>query len=127
MQTDRSTWPDMQKRMAAIFRQKTRAEWVSIMQDTDICFAPVLKMSEAIEHEHNRQRDSFPVIDGIVQPGPAHDFRERRPRCSAHRSGSARTAMRSYANGDSPGRRDRGAPWRSGAVGQVGSLSRMRS
>ena len=74
VQTDRSTWPDMQKRMAAIFKQKTRAEWVSIMQDTDICFAPVLKMSEAIEHEHNRSRDSFPVIDGIAQPGPAPRF-----------------------------------------------------
>ncbi|HEX3881524.1 MAG TPA: CaiB/BaiF CoA-transferase family protein [Stellaceae bacterium] len=74
VQTDRSTWPDMQKRMAAIFRQKTRAEWVSIMQDTDICFAPVLKMSEAIGHEHNRHRDSFPVIDGIPQPGPAPRF-----------------------------------------------------
>src|SRR5215469_11850267 len=48
VQTDRSTWPDMQKRMAAIFKEKTRAEWVEIMQDTDICFAPVLKMSEAI-------------------------------------------------------------------------------
>jgi alpha-methylacyl-CoA racemase len=31
-------------------------------------------MSEAIEHEHNRHRDSFPVIDGIAQPGPAPRF-----------------------------------------------------
>jgi alpha-methylacyl-CoA racemase len=74
VQTDRSTWPDMQKRMAAIFKEKTRDEWVAIMQDTDICFAPVLKMSEAIEHEHNRSRDSFPVIDGIPQPGPSPRF-----------------------------------------------------
>jgi alpha-methylacyl-CoA racemase len=44
------------------------------MQDTDICFAPVLKMSEAIGHEHNRQRGSFVEIDGIAQPAPAPRF-----------------------------------------------------
>src|SRR5580700_6348161 len=38
-QTDRASWPAMQQRLAAIFKQKTRDEWVAIMQDTDICFA----------------------------------------------------------------------------------------
>jgi alpha-methylacyl-CoA racemase len=73
-QSDRAQWPAMQQRFAAIFRQKTRDEWVAIMQQTDICFAPVLSMSEAIRHEHNRSRDSFPVIDGIAQPAPAPRF-----------------------------------------------------
>jgi alpha-methylacyl-CoA racemase len=44
------------------------------MQQTDICFAPVLTMSEAIEHEHNRQRGSFVDVDGVAQPGPAPKF-----------------------------------------------------
>src|SRR5262249_38313821 len=74
VQTDRATWPDMQQRMAAIFKEKTRAEWVEIMQDTDICFAPVLSMSEALEHPHNRSRESFVEIDGIRQPAPAPRF-----------------------------------------------------
>jgi alpha-methylacyl-CoA racemase len=73
-QSDRAQWPAMQERFAAIFKQKTRAEWVEIMQQTDICFAPVLKMSEAIRHEHNRHRDSFVEIDGIAQPAPAPRF-----------------------------------------------------
>jgi alpha-methylacyl-CoA racemase len=73
-QGDRTRWPAMQERLAAIFKQKTRDEWVAIMQDTDICFAPVLRMSEAIEHEHNRHRDSFIEIDGIAQPAPAPRF-----------------------------------------------------
>jgi alpha-methylacyl-CoA racemase len=73
-QSDRGQWPDMQQRFAAIFKQKTRAEWVAIMQQTDICFAPVLKMSEAIEHEHNRRRGSFVAVDGIAQPAPAPRF-----------------------------------------------------
>src|SRR5438128_12637154 len=29
-QTDRETWPDMQDRLARIFKQKTRAEWTDI-------------------------------------------------------------------------------------------------
>ncbi|MGH7094079.1 MAG: CaiB/BaiF CoA transferase family protein [Stellaceae bacterium] len=73
-QTDRATWPAMQQRLAAIFKEKTRAEWMAIMQDTDICFAPVLSMSEALTHEHNRHRKSFVEIDGIPQPAPAPRF-----------------------------------------------------
>jgi alpha-methylacyl-CoA racemase len=74
VQGERDQWPAMQQRFAAIFKQKTRAEWVAIMQQTDICFAPVLKMSEAIRHQHNRHRDSFIEIDGIAQPAPAPRF-----------------------------------------------------
>nr|UXE45975.1 acetyl-CoA:oxalate CoA-transferase [uncultured bacterium] len=73
-QGDRAQWPGMRERLAAIFKQKTRAEWVAIMQQTDICFAPVLSMSEAIEHEHNRSRDSFVDVGGIAQPAPAPRF-----------------------------------------------------
>jgi alpha-methylacyl-CoA racemase len=73
-QGERDQWQAMQQRFAAIFKQKTRAEWVEIMQQTDICFAPVLRMSEAIRHEHNRHRDSFVEIDGIAQPAPAPRF-----------------------------------------------------
>jgi alpha-methylacyl-CoA racemase len=73
-QTDRSTWPDMQTRLARIFKQKTREEWTAIMQQTDICFAPVLRMSEALQHPHNVHRQSFVEIDGVVQPAPAPRF-----------------------------------------------------
>ena len=73
-QTDRARWPEMQERLQRIFKSKTRAEWTEIMQQTDICFAPVLRMSEAIEHPHNRHRSSFVEIDGIAQPGPAPRF-----------------------------------------------------
>jgi alpha-methylacyl-CoA racemase len=64
-QTDRTAWPAMQERLAAIFKTKTRAEWARIMEQTDICFAPVLRMSEAFEHPHNRHREAFVAIDGI--------------------------------------------------------------
>jgi alpha-methylacyl-CoA racemase len=74
IQGDRAQWPVMQERFAVIFKQKTRAEWIAIMQQTDICFAPVLTMSEAIRHEHNQHRGSFVEVDGIAQPAPAPRF-----------------------------------------------------
>jgi alpha-methylacyl-CoA racemase len=73
-QTDRTTWPDMRQRLTRIFKQKTRAEWTDIMEQTDICFAPVLRMSEALTHPHNTHRQSFVEIDGIAQPAPAPRF-----------------------------------------------------
>src|SRR5439155_199466 len=73
-QTDRAKWPAMQERLARIFKTKTRVEWTQIMEQTDICFAPVLRMSEALSHPHNRQRESFVELDGIAQPAPAPRF-----------------------------------------------------
>jgi alpha-methylacyl-CoA racemase len=73
-QTDRAHWPEMQARLARIFKEKTRSEWTEIMQQTDICFAPVLRMSEALSHPHNVHRESFVEIDGIAQPAPAPRF-----------------------------------------------------
>src|SRR6185437_10842388 len=67
-------WPDMQRRFARIFKEKTRAEWTAIMEETVICFAPVLRMSEALEHKHNVHRNSFVEVAGISQPGPAPKF-----------------------------------------------------
>ena len=73
-QGDRTSWPDMQQRFARIFKEKTRAEWTAIMEQTDICFAPVLRMSEAIDHPHNVHRQSFVEVAGIRQPAPAPRF-----------------------------------------------------
>jgi alpha-methylacyl-CoA racemase len=73
-QTDRTTLPDMSTRLARIFKTKTREEWTEIMEQTDICFAPVLRMSEAMRHKHNVHRGSFVEVDGIEQPGPAPRF-----------------------------------------------------
>jgi len=73
-QADRANWPENKARLAAIFKTKTQAEWVAIMEQTDICFAPVLRMSEAMRHPHNVARGSFIQVDGIQQPGPAPRF-----------------------------------------------------
>ena len=73
-QADRPRWPETRERLGRIFRMKTRDEWTAIMEQTDICFAPVLSMSEAMEHHHNVFRGSFVDVDGVRQPGPAPVF-----------------------------------------------------
>ena len=75
-QMDKSQWPAMKERLGAIFKSKTRDEWCEIMEGTDVCFAPVLRMSEAAKHPHNVHRQTFIERDGIVQPAPAPRFSE---------------------------------------------------
>ncbi len=73
-QHDRSQWPAMKDRFAALFKQKTRDEWCAVMEHTDVCFAPVLSLSEAPKHPHNVERGTFIERDGVVQPAPAPRF-----------------------------------------------------
>jgi len=73
-QMDRSQWPAMKERLREIFAQKTRDEWCEIMEGSDVCFAPVLPMSEAPRHPHNRARGTFVESDGIYQAAPAPRF-----------------------------------------------------
>jgi alpha-methylacyl-CoA racemase len=44
------------------------------MEGTDVCFAPVLTMSEAAKHPHNVARQTFIEVDGVTQPAPAPRF-----------------------------------------------------
>jgi alpha-methylacyl-CoA racemase len=82
-QNDRTQWPALKERMAAIFRTKTRAEWCELMEGTDVCFAPVLSMPEAVEHPHNVHRRTFVDVAGIPQPAPAPRFSRTAPEISS--------------------------------------------
>ena len=73
-QSDRTQWPAVKERLAALFRTKTREEWCKILEGTDVCFAPVLSMEEAHTHPHNAARDAFIDVGGMRQPAPAPRF-----------------------------------------------------
>jgi alpha-methylacyl-CoA racemase len=74
-QNDRTAWPDLKRKTAELFRTRTRAEWCELMEMTDVCFAPVLTMSEAADHPHNVARATFTAAaDGRLQPAPAPRF-----------------------------------------------------
>ena len=73
-QMDREQWPVLKERVAGIFKQKTRDEWCTLMEGTDVCFAPVLTMDEAPAHPHNQARGTFVEVAGVVQPAPSPRF-----------------------------------------------------
>ena len=73
-QMDKTAWPRLKVRLAAIFAERTRDEWCEIMEGTDVCFAPVLTMDEAPAHPHNIERGTFIELNGVVQPAPAPRF-----------------------------------------------------
>jgi alpha-methylacyl-CoA racemase len=73
-QMDRDLWPHLKGRLEQLFRTKTRAQWCAVMEHTDVCFAPVLTLSEAVAHPHNQARQTFIELDGIPQPAPAPRF-----------------------------------------------------
>ncbi len=73
-QHDRSRWPELKERFAAVFKTKTRDEWCALMEHTDVCFAPVLTMDEAPAHPHIAERGTFVEVAGHVQPGPVPRF-----------------------------------------------------
>ena len=70
-QHNRAQWPALKDKMTALFKTKTRAEWDAIMEHSDVCYAPVLTMSEAARHPHNIARGTFVEVAGDTQPGPA--------------------------------------------------------
>jgi len=73
-QHDRAAWPEMKRRFADIFRSRTRAEWSRLLEGSDVCFAPVLSLSESLGHPHNRARATFIEVAGVPQPGPTPRF-----------------------------------------------------
>ena len=70
-QHDRAQWGALKDKLAALFKSKTRDEWDALMEHTDVCYAPVLTMSEAARHPHNIARGTFVEVGGDVQPAPA--------------------------------------------------------
>jgi alpha-methylacyl-CoA racemase len=73
-QQDASQWPAMKERFAAVFRTRTRDEWMEVFGSLDACVAPVLTFSEAPQHPHLRARSTYVDVEGIVQPAPAPRF-----------------------------------------------------
>lgn len=78
-QRDVHSWPILKNRLADVFKTRTREEWCALMEGTDVCFAPVLDWDEAPQHPHNRARETFINVDGVVQPAPAPRFSRSQP------------------------------------------------
>jgi alpha-methylacyl-CoA racemase len=73
-QFDRSRWPRLREKAAAIFRTRTRDEWCALLETTDACVSPVLTLIEAPSHPQLAARQTFVTYDDVVQPAPAPRF-----------------------------------------------------
>ena len=73
-QMDASHWEENADKLAALFKTKTREEWCAILEGSDACFAPVLNMEEAREHEHMKARGTFTQHEGEWHTAPAPRF-----------------------------------------------------
>jgi alpha-methylacyl-CoA racemase len=93
VQDDQENWPAKKEKVAALFATKTRDEWCELMEMTDVCFAPVLSLSEAPHHPHNVARETFVTVAGVPHPAPA-------PRYSATVADTPRPAPVVGADGD---------------------------
>jgi alpha-methylacyl-CoA racemase len=73
-QNDKARWPELRAALSDVFKRKSRDEWCKILEGSDVCFAPVLSLSEAPMHSHNRARRTFIEREGVIQPAPAPRF-----------------------------------------------------
>jgi alpha-methylacyl-CoA racemase len=81
-QMNPAMWPELKAELTRTFLTKTQDEWRTIMEGTDVCFAPVLSIFEAPQHAHNKARNSFVEIDGVMQQAPAPRFSRTHPEIS---------------------------------------------
>jgi len=84
-QFDMENWPAMKEKMTEIIKCKTRDEWDEIFEGADVCYAPVLAMSEARHHPHHQARGSFIEDEnGIWEPAPAPRFSRTKAELRGH-------------------------------------------
>ena len=78
-QYDRRCWPEMRQAITALIAAKTRGAWSALLEGTDVCFAPVLTLTEASTHPHAVARQGHIAVGGVTQPAPAPRFSRSQP------------------------------------------------
>lgn len=74
-QYDKSSWPALKARIAALILSQPRAHWCALLEGSDVCFAPVLRPAEAAQHPHNQARNTYRTdAQGAIAVAPAPRF-----------------------------------------------------
>ncbi len=71
---DPAQWPELSEQLATLFGSRPQAQWCTLLEGTDACFAPVLTLEEAAQHPHMRERGVYRDIDGALHAAPAPRF-----------------------------------------------------
>ena len=78
-QHDKTCWPQLRADMVRLIGAKTRSEWSALLEGTDVCFAPVLRLDEVANHPHAQARNAYIDLGGVLQPAPAPRFSRSQP------------------------------------------------
>ncbi|HYR24637.1 MAG TPA: CaiB/BaiF CoA-transferase family protein [Aquabacterium sp.] len=74
-QYDKTTWPAVKARLTTLFNSQPRAHWCALLEGSDVCFAPVLRLAEAAVHPHLQARGTYATdAQGAITVAPAPRF-----------------------------------------------------
>ena len=65
---------ELRRQITDAIAARSQAEWSEVFEGTDGCVAPVLPLTEAMEHPHMAAREVFVEHEGVRQPAPAPRF-----------------------------------------------------
>lgn len=71
---DPANWPALHIAFTRLFLTRTQAQWQTLLEGTDACFAPVLSARDAPTHPHLRARGTYGEVAGVMQAMPAPRF-----------------------------------------------------
>lgn len=98
-------WLEQAGAFAALFKQRPRDEWCSLLEGTDACFAPVLTYEESLTHPHMQARGTYVDVDGLKQAAPAPRF--SRSQCDIGRGGDGEALRQRWSGALAGYERDR--------------------
>ena len=107
-QFDNARWPEFKGRFAAVFAQRTRAEWAELLEGEEACATAVYGFADAPQHPHNIARETFVELDGMVQPNAAPRF-SRTPGAARPRREDADAVLADWGVSDVDALRESGA------------------
>lgn len=69
-QLNRARAPEREKLFAQAFSEKSRADWMAIFDEADVCVSPVLELNELADYPHNQSRGAmFTSPEGELHSG----------------------------------------------------------
>jgi len=67
-------WPKLRQRLATLFSEQPRQHWLTLLEGSDACFAPVLNPEQAMQHPHMAARQIYSKHNQVLQAAPAPRF-----------------------------------------------------
>ena len=71
---NKNNWDKLEKIFSDKIYENSLSSIIKKSEGLDTCITPVLGLNETVTNQHNKERNTFINIDGIVQPAPAPRF-----------------------------------------------------